>query len=357
VSLVGAAVLVLSASGALRAEEYVCTGSLGAATVDNLRVPDGARCRLRGTRVQGTITVERDATLKASKVQVIGNVQAENAREVQVARSVVGGSVQLKQGGSARVKTSAVNGDLQLESNARPLKAHRNVIGGNLQAFQNTGGVTITSNEIDGNLQCKENVPAPRGGRNVVHGNAEDQCASLASAEAPAPSGGSVDPPPADPSCQFGAVALGDDFEIPANVSCVMNGTRVAGSVKLNRGSSLDASDVFVDGNIQAQEAFVLRVAVSEVRGSVQFEQGGSASVRDTDVAGNLQLVSNAGALQASDNRIDGDLQAFQNRGGPGIALDRNRIDGNMQCKENSPAPVGAGNIVQGNKEDQCRNL
>lgn len=50
-------------------------------------------------------------------------------------------------------------------------------------------------------------------------------------------------------------------------------------------------------------------------------------------------------------------LQAFQNRGGPGITFNRNRIDGNMQCKENVPAPTGAGNIVQGNKEDQCRGL
>jgi len=32
---------------------------------------------------------------------------------------------------------------------------------------------------IVGNLQCKENRPAPTGGRNVVGGDKEDQCARL----------------------------------------------------------------------------------------------------------------------------------------------------------------------------------
>ena len=44
---------------------------------------------------------------------------------------------------------------------------------------------------IDGNLQCKENAPPPTGGGNLVHGNAEDQCAMLAGGPGapPAPAG------------------------------------------------------------------------------------------------------------------------------------------------------------------------
>jgi hypothetical protein len=52
-------------------------------------------------------------------------------------------------------------------------------VGGNIQAFQNTGGVLIARNVVDGNLQCKSNRPAPTGGHNVVQGNKEDQCARL----------------------------------------------------------------------------------------------------------------------------------------------------------------------------------
>jgi hypothetical protein len=59
------------------------------------------------------------------------------------------------------------------------LQAEHNFIDGDLQAFSNTGGVTIRLNTIDGNLQCKSNQPAPTGGHNRVAGNKEDQCARL----------------------------------------------------------------------------------------------------------------------------------------------------------------------------------
>ena len=163
-----------------RAEERVCRGSLGPITVDNLRVPDGANCRLNGTTVQGTIKVESNAALVAEDVRVIGNVQAENARRVVVrAGSRVGGSVQVVQGEAARVARTNVNGDILFDENTAALAAIRNIVGGNVQAFQNTGGVEIRSNRIDGNLQCKENTPAPLGGGNIVQGNKEDQCARL----------------------------------------------------------------------------------------------------------------------------------------------------------------------------------
>lgn len=49
-------------------------------TVDNLRVPQGASCKLYGTRVKGTIKVEYRALLRAEGVIVIGDVQyAENS--------------------------------------------------------------------------------------------------------------------------------------------------------------------------------------------------------------------------------------------------------------------------------------
>ncbi len=54
-------------------EERSCRGTIGAATVDNLRVPQGATCALNGTRVKGTVKVERSATLDAFRVRVVGN--------------------------------------------------------------------------------------------------------------------------------------------------------------------------------------------------------------------------------------------------------------------------------------------
>jgi hypothetical protein len=176
----GLVIATALAPASASAEERTCRGSLGAITVDNLRVPQEASCTLTGTRVKGTIKVERAATLSARGVRVVGNVQGENARRVDVIQSSrIGGSVQVKQGKAARVLDSFVKADIQYDANRGALEASRSVVGGNVQVFQNTGGVALFQNRIDGNLQCKENQPAPTGGGNIVQGNKEDQCARL----------------------------------------------------------------------------------------------------------------------------------------------------------------------------------
>jgi hypothetical protein len=48
-------------------------------------------------------------------------------------------------------------------------------------------------------------------------------------------------------------------------------------------------------------------------------------------------------------------IQVFFHSGG--ISIDSNRVDGNLQSRENCPRPTGSGDVVQGNKEDQCRRL
>ena len=160
-----------------QAEERVCQGAIGARTLDNVRVPAGATCRLTGTYVKGTITVKRGATLVANHVRVVGNVQGENARNVVVQlRSRVGGSVQVKQGRRATVKGTRVIGDIQYDANRGYLRANGNRVGGSIQVVGNSGGAEIFRNVVNGNLQCKENSPRPRGGSNRVGGNKEDQC-------------------------------------------------------------------------------------------------------------------------------------------------------------------------------------
>jgi hypothetical protein len=164
----------------VHAEERLCRGTLRAITVDNLRVPGGASCSLIGTRVKGTINVDYNASLRATRIVVIGDVQGENAKLVNLLDgSRIGGSVQVTQGGSANVSDSVVDGDIQYESNRAVLRALRNRVGGSIQVMQNRGGVEIRRNIIDGNLQCKDNKPAPRGTGNIVGGSKEDQCARL----------------------------------------------------------------------------------------------------------------------------------------------------------------------------------
>jgi len=173
-------VSIAPANPVIEGEDAACEGSLGAVTVNNLRVPQGASCVLEGTTVKGTIKVENAASLIARGVTVVGNIQAEGARHVEVIfGSSVGGSIQVKQGGGAWIEGVSVNGDIQLESNNGTFNILTNMVGGNIQIFQNAGIATVANNVVNGNLQCKENDPAPTGGSNTVDGNKEDQCAGL----------------------------------------------------------------------------------------------------------------------------------------------------------------------------------
>lgn len=174
-----ASMSVVAFSNHAYAEEIQCNGVIGAVTLDNVIVPDGASCTLRGTRLKGTLKVGTNATLVAQGVRVNGNIQAEGSAAVTLSgASLIGGSVQIKQGRNAAITGARITGDLQFDEMRGSLIATQNVIGGNLQAFKNAGGLVINSNRIAENLQCKENTPPPIGSGNTA-GSKEDQCADL----------------------------------------------------------------------------------------------------------------------------------------------------------------------------------
>ena len=163
----GAAALALGGlliPAAAQAEETVCRGALGAVTVDNLLVPQGANCALTGTRVQGTIKVQRNAALNAAAVRVIGNVQGENARNVVVrGGSRVGGSVQVVQGQAATVRDSVVTPGHSL----RPQQG--GVEGDQQHRRREHSGVPKHRRGAD-LLQPRERQPAVQGERASAHG-------------------------------------------------------------------------------------------------------------------------------------------------------------------------------------------
>ncbi len=128
-----------------------------------------------------------------------------------------------------------------------------------------------------------------------------------------------------------------DNLRVPSGASCTLNGTTVEGNIKVESNASLAAYRVFVDGNIQSQGHARVLTYDSRVDGSIQLDQGGAIDLRR--------------------NAVNGDIQLFSNRKPGTKAVYHNVVDGNLQCKSNVPAPVGGGNIVKGNKEDQCRSL
>ena len=189
-SAVAFTLLATLANGAadVKAVDIQCTGSLGAITVNNLTVPQGASCTLNGTIVNGSITVATNATLHAIGVRVRSNLQADKAAEVDVnGGSSVGGDLKILRSGSADIQSVDIHNNLVFSENNQALNAADNNIGASLQANKNTGGVSINGNTIGGNLTCKENVPPPTGSGNIVRGKMEDQCANFDVVPTPAP--------------------------------------------------------------------------------------------------------------------------------------------------------------------------
>jgi hypothetical protein len=176
-----AAVFGLLLSLAIRApaaaDDYNCSGSLGAVTVDNLIVSQNTTCTLMGTRITGNLSILRNATLHAFNVHVNGNIRADGAARVNVyAGSYVGGNIQITGSGAADIQRVVIDGNLGFNENNSYLQVDNNRIGGNMGAFDNTGGVSITNNSIRGNLRCRGNFPPPTGYGNTVSGNLENQC-------------------------------------------------------------------------------------------------------------------------------------------------------------------------------------
>lgn len=182
---IAAAIVAVPATSSAQVapQNVVCRGTLGAITVDNVEVPEFARCTLNGTRVLGSVEAQPFSRVTVSAARVSGNVQAVEATSVVVSDSTIAGGVEIVQGGVARVARNSIGGGLKIEQQFGVVAATGNRVGvgvnGDLQLFSNLGGTTVSNNRVTGNLQCQDNFPVPTGGRNIVTGNKEDQCLFL----------------------------------------------------------------------------------------------------------------------------------------------------------------------------------
>jgi hypothetical protein len=178
-SLAVAALGVLVAETA-SAQDRVCRGVLGRVLADNVTVPAGATCALRGTLVRGDVVLGRGSSLNADRAIVFGSIKGDGSRMLLVAgQTRVAGSIEWKLSGEAMLLGALIDGDIKLEENTGRLTAIENVVQGDIQVEKNRSVIVIQGNRVDGNLKCHENVPAPTGSRNTVAGNKEGQCARL----------------------------------------------------------------------------------------------------------------------------------------------------------------------------------
>ena len=87
----------------------------------------------------------------------------------------------------------------------------------------------------------------------------------------------------------IGAVAV-TDVDVPDGAVCTLNGTTVDGNVSIGAGSTLLATAVSVDGDVEADRAAAVDVTGgSFVGGDLQLQQGGSATVSRSTVDGDIE--------------------------------------------------------------------
>jgi len=153
----------------------------------------------------------------------------------------------------------------------------------------------------------------------------------------------------------LGRVEVRGNLDITAR--CQLSGTAVRGNVTLFAGGSLIASDVSIDGNLDAMRADFVVVEGSVIDGNVNLDElvGDRSSLENNEIGGNASLASNRSALELINNEIDGNVRVVGNVGGVSIA--GNDIDGQLECSGNSPAPTGSGNRVDKGLRGQCQNL
>jgi hypothetical protein len=327
--------------------------TVGRATLDNLVVPAGAACRLKGTTIRGSVEVQEGATLDASEIVVAGNFQGSMAAHVSLTgNSRVGGAAQFEGGGSVSLEGNRMS-DIVVEGLTGAVSVRANSVTGNLQAQGNTGGVALFDNLIGGNLQCQDNLPAPVFGGNQV-ALAQDQCAG---GEGGGAGGGDVPPPlTGNVTCiglTIGAIQL-DSVIVPPRARCVLQGTRLNGSLEVGASATVQASNVVANGELLADGAASVQVDGASRFAGVKLQRGSGASIVGAVVAGDMQIDAMRGPSTVSSNRISGNFQAMDNRAR--VSITSNQIAGNMQCKGNVPAPTGRNNTAA-QKQDQCAGL
>jgi hypothetical protein len=200
----------LTTAGIAAAGGTACTGTLGAVTVDdNLVVPAGAQCVLKGTHVTGNVTVQAGADpgqglTVNTNATIDGNVMTQTGRSTSVQDSTIGGNYKCNQCFYADLNGSTVGGNFQDNGLMDGIFASNNTIGGNVEIHTSLGGgpavgfsldsnsvggnfqfsnnsggpIDISANTIKGNLLCQGNTPDPTGSGNAAKMK-QGQCSGL----------------------------------------------------------------------------------------------------------------------------------------------------------------------------------
>ncbi|MGH7815630.1 MAG: hypothetical protein ACREQI_16710 [Candidatus Binataceae bacterium] len=160
-----------------------CNGAFTGTFNGNITVSEGQSCTFANGTINGNVTV-RGGTLALYEDIVGGNVQVHGGEGFTIASyTTINGNLQVQNlpaGEQANyVCDSSVNGNLQLHNNGAdldigsysPALCGTNGVGGNLQANNNDGAVSVVANAVKGNLQINNNSGATEVSNNSANGN------------------------------------------------------------------------------------------------------------------------------------------------------------------------------------------
>lgn len=136
----GALVLLLIVAPQVLAKRdttTTCTGSLSHATMADLNVPEGAVCRVSGSTVNGSVTVERDAYFEASATKINGAVRAAHTLTVFLHDgTVVSGNVIVEDTAQLFLYKATVGGTAKVTGAAAPGYGHVQVCNTSVGAIE-----------------------------------------------------------------------------------------------------------------------------------------------------------------------------------------------------------------------------
>jgi hypothetical protein len=152
---------------------------------------------------------------------------------------------------------------------------------------------------------------------------------------------------------RIGAVTV-DNVEVPAGMTCQLDGTTVTGSVKALGGAILLAGNgVQVAGSIVGDDAHYVELtgATSRVAGNLEVKKGGGGVLASAEVGGTVVFEEASGPVSIGGARAGGGMKVVKNLGGATVA--NNTVLGALQCFDNAPAPAVGGNSAD-SLEGQC---
>jgi hypothetical protein len=134
---------------------------------------------------------------------------------------------------------------------------------------------------------------------------------------------------------------FGGRLDVLAGVTCLADGSRVVGQVRVRRGAGLVATGATVTGPLTAEGASVVELF-------------------DTDVTGPVRITGSTRRVAIAGSEIDGPVTvADNNTGSVPIVISDDTVVGPLSCSGNQPPPSNGGqpNHVTGPRSGQCATL